>query len=558
MKMTGAQLVVQALEANGVTTIFGYPGAANCPIIDRLPGSAIRHILVRNEQGAAHMASGYARVTKRPGVCTATSGPGATNLITGIATAYMDSVPMVAITGQVNSTLLGRDAFQEVDITGATHPFTKHNYLVHDARCLGRVIDEAFYIASTGRPGPVLIDIPMDLLKAEQDFPEYKKESVSIRGYKPIGAGKANEMQVKKAADAIKTANKPLILVGGGTVTSGAEKQLAKLLSKTSLPTVHTMTGIGAVDTDSELNFGMIGSHGVKQANILLNHCDLLIILGSRLGDRSVANAAGLERHTRIIHIDIDPAEIGKNLTPEIPLVGDVKEVLSQLIPLLDDYKAPEEWLDYANLLRRETAYELASDDNGFVNPRLLVSKLSKKAGKKAYISTEVGQNQIWVSNHCSFADPRRFITSAGFGTMGYGLPAAIGASVASGGTVVAVMGDGSFQMDLPELGTMCQWDIPVKMVVLQNHRLGMVHEHQFINYKSNYNAVSLDGSPDFCKLADAYGIPSMLIRENSEIDKGLSALFADKKSFLLVCEVDPYEPTGDALNARRIPKEGK
>ena len=231
--MTGAQLVVQALEANGVTTIFGYPGAANCPIIDRLPGSAIRHILVRNEQGAAHMASGYARVTKRPGVCTATSGPGATNLITGIATAYMDSVPMVAITGQVNSTLLGRDAFQEVDITGATHPFTKHNYLVHDARCLGRVIDEAFYIASTGRPGPVLIDIPMDLLKAEQDFPEYKKESVSIRGYKPIGAGKANEMQVKKAADAIKTANKPLILVGGGTVTSGAEKQLAKLLSKT-------------------------------------------------------------------------------------------------------------------------------------------------------------------------------------------------------------------------------------------------------------------------------------------------------------------------------------
>ena len=302
----------------------------------------------------------------------------------------------------------------------------------------------------------------------------------------------------------------------------------------------------------------MIGSHGVKQANILLNHCDLLIILGSRLGDRSVANAAGLERHTRIIHIDIDPAEIGKNLTPEIPLVGDVKEVLSQLIPLLDDYKAPEEWLDYANLLQRETAYELASDDNGFVNPRLLVSRLSKKAGKKAYISTEVGQNQIWVSNHCSFADPRRFITSAGFGTMGYGLPAAIGASVASGGTVVAVMGDGSFQMDLPELGTMCQWDIPVKMVVLQNHRLGMVHEHQFINYKSNYNAGSLDGSPDFCKLADAYGIPSMLIRENSEIDKGLSALFADKKSFLLVCEVDPYEPTGDALNARRIPKEGK
>lgn len=558
MKMTGAQMVVKALEANGVTTIFGYPGAANCPIIDKLPGSAIRHILVRNEQGAAHMASGYARVTKRPGVCTATSGPGATNLITGIATAYMDSVPMIAITGQVNSGLLGRDAFQEVDITGATHPFTKHNYLVHDALDLGKVIDEAFYIASTGRPGPVLIDIPMDLLKAEYDFPEYKKEPVSIRGYKPIGAGKAHEMQVKKAAEAIKAAKNPLILVGGGAVLSGAEKQLARLLEKTGLPTVHTMTGIGAVPTDSPQNFGMIGSHGIKQANILINHCDMLVILGSRLGDRSVANAAGLEKRTHIIHIDIDPAEIGKNLLPEIPLVGDVKEVLSQLIPLLDGYTAPEEWLSYAAQLREENHYALPEEDNGFVNPRLFLRKLSQKAGKKAYISTEVGQNQIWVSNHCSFSDPRRFITSAGFGTMGYGLPAAIGASVASVGTVVAVMGDGSFQMDLPELGTMCQWDIPVKLVILQNHRLGMVHEHQYINYKSNYHAVSLDGSPDFCKLAEAYGIPSMHIGENSEIEKGLSALFADKKSFMLVCEVDPYEPTGDALNARRIPKEDK
>lgn len=558
MKMTGAQMVVQALEANGVTTIFGYPGAANCPIIDKLPGSAIRHILVRNEQGAAHMASGYARVTKRPGVCTATSGPGATNLITGIATAYMDSVPMIAITGQVNSGLLGRDAFQEVDITGATHPFTKHNYLVHDALDLGKVIDEAFYIASTGRPGPVLIDIPMDLLKAEYDFPEYKKEPVSIRGYKPVGAGKAHEMQVKKAAEAIKAAKNPLILVGGGAVLSGAEKQLARLLEKTGLPTVHTMTGIGAVPTDSPQNFGMIGSHGIKQANILINHCDMLVILGSRLGDRSVANAAGLEKRTHIIHIDIDPAEIGKNLLPEIPLVGDVKEVLSQLIPLLDGYTAPEEWLSYAKQLRDENHYDLPEEDNGFVNPRLFLRKLSQKAGKKAYISTEVGQNQIWVSNHCSFSDPRRFITSAGFGTMGYGLPAAIGAAVASEGTVVAVMGDGSFQMDLPELGTMCQWGIPVKMVILQNHRLGMVHEHQYINYKSNYHAVSLDGSPDFCKLAEAYGIPSMHIGENSEIEKGLSALFADKNSFMLVCEVDPYEPTGDALNARRIPKEDK
>ncbi len=556
--MTGAQMVVKTLEENGVTTIFGYPGAANCPIIDRLPGSAIKHILVRNEQGAAHMASGYARVTNKPGVCTATSGPGATNLITGIATAYMDSVPMIAITGQVVSNLLGRDAFQEVDITGATHPFTKHNYLIRNGLDLPKVIDEAFYIASTGRPGPVLIDIPMDILKKEYDYPERKKEPIVIRGYKPIGMGKAHEMQIKKVAEAVKASQKPVILAGGGVVLSNATKEFRHFVQMTGIPTVTTMTGVGVIEGKSDLNYGMIGSHGIKSANMTLNHSDLVIILGSRLGDRSVANAAGLEKRTKLIHIDIDPAEIGKNIFPDIPVVGDVKDVLSQLEPLLRDYKVSPEWKEYVDRIRSDWKVEEETQDNGFVNPRYFVKKLSEKAGSDAYVSTEVGQNQIWVANNYNFSDPRHFITSAGFGTMGYGLPSAIGASVASGSTVISVMGDGSFQMDLPEMGTMRQWDIPVKMVVLENHRLGMVHEHQFINYKSNYYAVSLEGSPDFCKLADAYGIPSMRISENSEIDKGIDALLDGKKSFLLVVEVDPFEPTGGALNSHYLPKEDK
>ncbi len=556
--MTGAQMVVKTLEENGVTTIFGYPGAANCPIIDRLPGSAIKHILVRNEQGAAHMASGYARVTNKPGVCTATSGPGATNLITGIATAYMDSVPMIAITGQVVSNLLGRDAFQEVDITGATHPFTKHNYLIRNGLDLPKVIDEAFYIASTGRPGPVLIDIPMDILKKEYDYPERKKEPIVIRGYKPIGMGKAHEMQIKKVAEAVKASQKPVILAGGGVVLSNATKEFRHFVQMTGIPTVTTMTGVGVIEGKSDLNYGMIGSHGIKSANMTLNHSDLVIILGSRLGDRSVANAAGLEKRTKLIHIDIDPAEIGKNIFPDIPVVGDVKDVLSQLEPLLRDYKVSPEWKEYVDRIRSDWKVEEETQDNGFVNPRYFVKKLSEKADSDAYVSTEVGQNQIWVANNYNFSDPRHFITSAGFGTMGYGLPSAIGASVASGSTVISVMGDGSFQMDLPEMGTMCQWDIPVKMVVLENHRLGMVHEHQFINYKSNYYAVSLEGSPDFCKLADAYGIPSMRISENSEIDKGIDALLDGKKSFLLVVEVDPFEPTGGALNSHYLPKEDK
>lgn len=555
MILTAAQMAVKALEKNGVSTVFGYPGAANCPLIDKLADSKIKHILVRNEQGAAHMASGYARVTKEVGVCTATSGPGATNLITGIATAYMDSVPMVIITGQVGSKLIGSDAFQEVDITGATIPFTKHNYLINDGLDVPRIINEAFYIARTGRPGPVLIDIPMDIFKTSYDYPDEDKP-ISIRGYRFVE--KANEAQIKKAADAIKSAKKPVILAGGGIVYSDAVQEFRQFAEKMNIPVVSTMTAIGALPADHPQFYGMVGSHGLRCANLVFNRADLVIILGARLGDRSVANARGLEKRSKLIHIDIDPAEIGKTVTPDIPVVGDVKDVLVRLMSLLEEYTPQNEWNEWAEQAKKDNMVVESTENSGFVNPRYFVQCLSQKTGADTYVSTEVGQNQIWTANYYNFTDPRHFITSAGFGTMGYGLPSAIGASAATGGQVVALMGDGSFQMDFCELGTMCQWDIPVKMVVFENKRLGMVHEHQYLLYNSNYQAVYLDGSPDFCKLVAAYGIPASKIYENSEVDEAIDRLLSADGSYLLVVSVNPYEPTGGALNTDRLPgKEG-
>lgn len=542
------------LEKNGTSVVFGYPGAANCPLIDKLSDSSVKHILVRNEQGAAHMASGYSRVTKKAGVCTATSGPGATNLITGIATAYMDSVPMVAITGQVATPLIGKDAFQEVDITGATIPFTKHNYLVKDGLEIQKIVNDAFYIATTGRPGPVLIDIPMDILKKEYDYPDEDPE-INIRGYKLVG--KANESQIKKVAEAVKNAKKPAILAGGGIVSSDSVDEFRAFANATGIPVVCTMMGIGVISTDDEKAFGMVGSHGLKQANLVLNNADVILVIGARLGDRAVYNAESLEKRARLIHIDIDPAEIGKNMQPDIPVVGDVKDVLTQLTPLVSDYKISGEWSEKLATIKKDNEYKPATDDFGFVNPKYFMQVLAKKTNYDAYITTEVGQNQIWASNHYTYKNPRDLITSAGFGTMGYGLPAAIGASVAAPErTVVAIMGDGSFQMDLPEIATMQQWNIPVKMVVFKNNRLGMVHEHQFLIYKSNYQAVLLDGSPDFCKLADAYGIPAGRISENSQIEDGINQLLNADGSFLLVVDVDPYEPTGGSLNERSLSHE--
>ena len=551
MAMTGADLAVKTLEANGVSVIFGYPGASNAPLIESISHSSIDYILTRNEQGAAHMASGYARVHHTAGVCTATSGPGATNLITAIATAYMDSIPVVALTGQVKRSLIGKDAFQEVDIIGATLPFTKHSYLVKDVNDIARVINEAFHIATTGRPGPVLIDFPIDVL--QEKYKGGGDEEINLRGYKL--PGKANEMQLKKVADALRASKKPVLLAGGGICSSGAMREVNELVNRTGIPVISTMMGLGVVPTDDRRFYGMVGSHGSKCANRIINKADLVIAMGTRLGDRSVANTKGLEEANKLIHIDIDPAEIGKNMQPKIPVVGDIKDVTLRLIQVLSDYRIGDEWRAEVDELREENRCEIPHEDTGTVSPRYFLNRLSEKTDSEVYLTTEVGQNQIWSANNFTIKDPGKFITSGGFGTMGYGLPAAIGASRAQDKLpVIAVMGDGSFQMDLPELGTMVQYHIPVKMVLFKNDRLGMVHELQYTAYKGNYQMVNFEGgNPDFCMIAKAYGIKTGEINENSEIDAAIDEMLADKESYLLVVNVSPYEPTGDSLNESRI-----
>lgn len=539
--MTGADIAIKSLEMNGVKVVFGYPGASNAPIIDSISTSGIDYILSRNEQGAAHMASGYARIKRCAGVCTATSGPGATNLITALATAYMDSIPVIALTGQVEKRLIGKDAFQEVDITGATLPFTKHSYLVKDVEDIPRIVNEAFHIATTGRPGPVLIDFPVDILRSE--YHGTSDKAINLRGYKL--PGKANEMQLKKVADAIRNAKKPVILTGGGVACSEAVREVNEFVTMTGIPAISTMMGMGVIPTADERFYGMIGSHGIKTANMLINRADIVIALGTRLGDRSVANAKSLETSDKLIHIDIDPAEIGKNIQPAIPVVGDIKDVVEQLMPMLADYKAPAEWVSEAKGYRTANKPETLTADKGTVNPKYFLEKLSEITDSQIILTTEVGQNQIWAVNHYNIKRPDRFLTSGGFGTMGYGLPAAIGASRASENEpVVAVAGDGSFQMDMPELGTMMQYHLPVKIVIFKNDRLGMVHELQYNLYKANYQSVFLDGSPDFNKLADAYGIRNAYISENSEIEAAIKNMMSDKEAFILVAEVDPYEST--------------
>lgn len=533
-----SQAIVTCLEREGVKVVFGYPGAAICPFYDALTQSDIRHILVRTEQNAGHAANGYARMTGKPGVCVVTSGPGATNLITGISTAYMDSIPLVIITGQVSSELLGRDVFQEVDITGSVEPFIKHSYLVKDPSQIGRIFKEAFYIAGTGRPGPVLVDIPMDIQKAMIDF-SYPKE-VRIRSYKPSTKGHVG--QIRKAAEVIRKAKRPLICAGGGVFGAKATDELLTFSQKTRLPLVHTMMGISAVPADYPLDYGMIGMHGVKPANYAINHADVLILVGSRVGDRSVPNPDSISSKKTVIHIDIDPAEIGKNVEATIPVVGDVRLILKQLT---DEMKETDfgRWIDELNEVQVSTQCDL-SDRLNAVNPKLFVHKLSEKVAQKSVLVADVGQNQIWAANGFAFKDGR-FLTSGGMGTMGYSVPAAMGAKLASPDReVIAICGDGSFQMSSMELATLCQHQIPVKIIVMCNNRLGMVRELQAKQYENNLAAVFLDGSPDFVKLAEAYRIPAMRIDSDEEIDEAIDALLQAKDQFLLEVTVDPLEST--------------
>lgn len=546
--MIAAQALVKALEHEEVTTVFGYPGAANAPIYDALSKSTIKHILTRHEQGAAHAASGYARVTRKVGVCMATSGPGATNLITGIATAYMDSIPLIAITGQVSSEMIGRDVFQEVDITGATAPFCKHNYLIKSAKDIPKVIREAFHIASTGRPGPVLIDVPIDLQLEEIDF-QYSK-GPDIRGYKPTYKGHA--LQIKKIVEAIAESARPVICAGGGVITSNATAELTELVEGLGIPVATTLMGIGAIPVPHPLCLGMLGSHGVRAANLAVAKSDLLIVIGARAGDRATGQTDKFARQAKIVHIDIDPAEIGKNLGTNIPVVGDAKIILQQLLNYVDEhYKEKHyktQWISTITQWKNaKPTNNIKEDGNNeqYVNPKYALSVLSEVTKGETIVVTEVGQNQIWAANYYQTVYPGGFLTSGGLGTMGYGLPAAIGAKVGSPEkTVIAIAGDGSFQMSMQELGTMKQWDIHIKIILFNNYRLGMVRELQKMKYQMNYFAVTLEGSPDFVKLASAYDIPGEKITNNSKVKEVLDRALSYQGPYLLEFIVDPEEST--------------
>jgi acetolactate synthase-1/2/3 large subunit len=474
-------------------------------------------------------------------VCVATSGPGATNLITGIANAYMDSIPIVAITGQVSSDLIGRDVFQEADITGATAPFCKHNYLVKKVSDLPRIIKEAFHIASTGRPGPVLIDIPIDIQAREFNF-EYPSE-VDVKGYKPTYKG--HGMQIKKVAEAIQKAKAPVICAGGGVISADATDELINLVDKCQIPVVTTLMGIGSIPSAHELNLGMLGTHGVYPANYAVNNADLLIIIGARVADRAMGTASKIAEKTKIVHIDIDPAEIGKNIGTAIPVVGHVKYVLKELIDIVEKGNI-DKWLDSIKKVKQDRPLKHTDEgDYKTVKPQYVLSVLSGMVGEDAVIATEVGQNQIWSANYFSVKKPRTFITSGGLGTMGYGLPAAVGVKFGKPeNVVIAVCGDGSFQMSMQELGTIKQNQLGVKIIIFNNSRLGMVRELQKNKYCGRYSQVFLDENPDFVRLVEAYGFEGERITSNSQVKDALNKMLANDKPYLLECIVDPEEST--------------
>ena len=538
--ISGAEIMVKCLEAEGVNVVFGYPGAAICPFYDKLYNSSIKHVLVREEQNAAHAASGYARCSDRPGVCVATSGPGATNLITGIATAYTDSIPIIAITGQVRSDLLGRDVFQEADITGACEPFVKHSYLVNKTEDLPRVFKEAFHIASTGRKGPVLIDIPIDIQENEIEEFVYPDE-VNIIGYKPNTKGHA--IQVKRALETIKSSKRPVIVAGGGVLSSGIKPKFQLFADKTKIPVISTMMGIGVMPSDHEMYLGMLGTHGRAVANRALHEADVVIVCGARLGDRAVASPHQMSENTTVIHIDIDPAEIGKNVKTEIPIVGDMKNVLNALLDGIGDYEVLPEWNATVKEWKKELHKEPPTFD-GYVEPRTLVSHLSAMFRSKAILVADVGQNQIWCANNFRIREGR-FLTTGGMGTMGYSIPAAVGAKFARRKRdVIVICGDGSFQMSMNELATIAGNNLGIKIIIMRNSRLGMVRELQDKHYGKRHSATILEGDPDFLKIAEAYGIDHAEAHSNEEAEKIIQGIVKSDKPFILVCDVYPDTPS--------------
>ncbi len=511
--MTGAEVLLKSLELEGVEVIFGYPGATVVSIYDALLNSKIKHYLVRHEQAAAHAADGYARSTGKVGVCLSTSGPGATNLVTGIATSYMDSTPMVIITGQVGTNLLGLDSFQEADITGITIPVTKHSYLVKKGEELAKVVREAFYLARSGRPGPVLIDITKDALADEVVFDP--PEKVQLRSYKVFCKG--NGGKIGEAAAALSKAKRPLILVGGGVITAGAAAELYALVDKSGIPVASTLMGLGAFPAGEQAWLGMLGMHGIPAANYAADDCDVLLAVGVRFSDR-VTSGQGKKfaPNAQVIHVDVDPAEIGKVIRAAIPIVGDAKSVLGELVPQVS-HPAIEDWLEQISLWRKE--YPLRYEENGQLKPQFVIQQLCEVLGGRGIVTTEVGQNQMWTAQYFSAGKPRSLITSGGLGTMGFGLPAAVGVQVGNPHKlVVDIAGDGSVQMNIQELSTIQQYHLPVKIVVLNNGSLGLVKQWQALFLGERYSNVHLEASPDFVKLAAAYGIKGYRVTDTSQV----------------------------------------
>ena len=547
-KMNGAKILVESLKKEGVGAVFGYPGGQALPLFDALYGSDLRFYLVRHEQAAAHAADGYARATGKPGVCIATSGPGATNLVTGIATAYMDSIPIVAITGQVKTFMIGNDAFQEADIIGITRPITKHNYLVKDVNDLARTVKEAFHIASTGRPGPVLIDLPSDVQLAETEF-HYPHE-IQIRGYKPTYCGHPG--QIRRAAKMIAESKRPVIYAGGGVILSGAAKELREFAEKINSPLTMTLLGLGAFPADHELSLGMLGMHGTGYANHAVQNCDMLIAIGARFDDRVTGKIDEFAPHAKIIHIDIDPSAISKSVAVDLPIVGDVKCVLGELLKIVHR-PHDKEWTDKIVEWKEKHPLNYKRDDK--LRPQYVIEQICEATKGDAIIATDVGQHQMWTAQWYKFMRPRELLSSGGLGTMGYGFPAGMGAKVGRPDSQVFVIsGDGSFQMNIQELSTAVVNNIQVKIAILNNSYLGMVRQWQELFYGKRYSHTKLE-NPDFVKIAEAYGAAGIRIEKKEEVRPAIEKAMHTKNVVVMDFKVEgeenvyPMVPAGKRLD---------
>ena len=540
----GARILLECLSRLGIKEIFGYPGGAVIPIYDELYSfKDIKHYFARHEQGAVHEADGYARSTGKVGVCLATSGPGATNLVTGIMTAHMDSIPLLAITGQVTSTLLGKDAFQESDIVGITVPITKNNYLVQDIRELPRILKEAYYIASTGRPGPVLVDIPRDIQLEEIPYDEFKKlyeQEFELEGYNPVYEG--HKGQIKTAIKMIKDSKKPLIIAGAGILKGHAYDELKEFVDKTNIPVAMTLLGLGSFPANHELALGMIGMHGTTYANYAANEADLVIAAGMRFDDRVTGNPQKFLPNAKIIHIDIDPAEIGKNKLIDVPIVGDLKNVLAELnrkIPKLSHTK----WLDEVAKLKKKYSLTFRKTEEDILIPQEILFEINKLTKGEVIVATDVGQHQMWSAQFIKFNNPYSILTSGGAGTMGFGLPAAIGAQVANPDKkVLAIVGDGGFQMTFQELMMVKEYKLPVKIFIINNSYLGMVRQWQELFHEKRYSSVDLSYNPDFIKIGEAYGIKSIQLKNKKDLKKYLKKILESDEAVLVECIVEKEE----------------